>query len=258
MMIKTSLHIHTFEDKVEGYMIKYNVYQLIDWAEQLGFGVLGLTCHKKFIYDKNYVPYAAKKGILLLFGVELQMRKKIKRNDLIILNIDPREAANVEKINSFEKLAEFKKKHQEIFVLAPHPLATRLISMGKKKLIKHIELFDGVEHCWCYSQSLLNSNKKTKKITEKFNKPFLATSDTHFLKYFNTDYILINSDKLDPASIFTAIKKGDFTNITKPKKIYQIFWCLVNLQFKKYAMFIFKNKHNKKIHTRLKQLFQGN
>ena len=246
MMIKTSLHIHTFEDKVEGYIIKYNVYELIDWAAQLGFKVLGLTCHKKIIYKDDYVSYAAKKGILLLLGVELQMRKKIKRNDLIILNIDPKDAAIVEKINSFEKLADFKKKHQEVFVLAPHPLATRLFSMGKKKLIKNIELFDAVEHCWCYSQKFFNPNKKTKKITEKFSKPFMATSDAHFLKYFNTDYIMVESDKLDPASVFTAIKSGSFTNVTKPKKFYQLLWCLVNLQLKKYIFLVSRFRHIRK------------
>src|SRR3989338_6702428 len=221
MMLKTSLHIHTLEDKVEGHIIKYNVYELIDWAQQLGFKVLGLTCHKKFIYHDNFVKYASEKGILLLFGIELQMRKKIKRNDLIVLNIDPKDAEAVEKINSFEKLAEYKKNHTDVFVLAPHPLSTRVFSMGKKKLVKNIKLFDNMEHCWCYSRRLLNANKKVKKITEKFNKPFVATSDAHFLKYFNTDYILVESDKLDPASVFNAIRRGAFTNVTKPKKIHQ-------------------------------------
>lgn len=246
MMIKTSLHIHTFEDKVEGHIIKYNVYELIDWAEQLDFKVLGLTCHKKLIYKADYVNYAASKGILLLFGIELQMKKKIKRNDLIILNVKPEEAAIVEKINSFEKLASYKKEHREIFVLAPHPLATRIFSIGKKKLIKNIELFDSVEHCWCYAKRLVNSNRKTRRITEKFHKPLIATSDAHFLKYFNTDYILVDSDKLDPASIFAAIKNGSFINVTRPKKIHQLFWCLFNFQLKKCAYFAFKRKINRK------------
>ena len=246
MMLKASLHIHTIEDKVEGHLIQYNIYELIDWAEQLGFKVLGLTCHKKLVYEEAYVDYAASKGILLLLGVELQMKKKIKRNDLIILNVAPEEAAAVERINSFEKLADYKKEHREIFILAPHPLAARLFSMGKKKLIKNIELFDSVEHCWCYSRRLLNSNKKTQKITEKFNKPLVATSDAHFLKYFNTDYILIESDKLDPASVFAAIKRGAFTNVTRPKKFYQLFWCLFNFELKKYIYYIFKYKINRR------------
>lgn len=245
-MLKASLHIHTIEDKVEGHLIKYNIYELIDWAEQLDFKVLGLTCHKKLVYEEDYVNYAASKGILLLLGVELQMRKKIKRNDLIVLNVNPEEATAVEKINSFEKLADYKKEHLEIFVLAPHPLATRLFSMGKKKLVKNIELFDSVEHCWCYSKRLVNSNKKTRLITEKFNKPLVATSDAHFLKYFNTDYILVEADKLDPASFFAAIKRGSFINVTEPKKIYQLFWCLFSFQLKKYIYFAFKRKINKK------------
>lgn len=245
MMLKASLHIHTIEDRVEGYVIKYNVYELIDWAAQLGFKVLGLTCHRNFVYQEDFVDYAASKGILLLLGVELYMRKKIKRNDLVVLNIDPKEAGAIEKINSFEKLLEYKKKHPEIFILAPHPLVDRRFSMGKKKLIKNIELFDGVEHSWHYSRRLINPNKKAQKITEKFAKPFVATSDAHFLKYFNTDYILVESDKLDPASFFSAIKRGSFTNVTKPKKIYQLLWCVINFQFKKIIYFACKYKHQK-------------
>lgn len=246
MMLKASLHIHTAEDRVEGYIIKYNVYELIDWAEHLGFNILGLTCHKKFVCQKDHVNYAASKGILLLNGVELQMKKRAMHNDVIVLNVDPGEAKIIEKINSFGRLAEYKKKHPEIFVLAPHPLADRRLSMGKKKLIKNIELFDGVEHCWYYSRRLVNPNKKVKKIIEKFNKPFVATSDAHFLKYFNTDYILIESDKLDPDSIFAALRRGDFSNVTEPKKVYQLLWCVINFQLKKIVYFVRKYKHNKK------------
>jgi predicted metal-dependent phosphoesterase TrpH len=247
MMLKASLHIHTAEDKVEGYIIKYNVYELIDWAEQLGFKVLGLTCHKNFIYQDDYVDYAKSKGILLLLGVELQMRRKIARNDLIVLNIDPRDAKTVEKINKFDELAEYKKKHPEIFIMAPHPFADRRVSMGKRKLIKNMDLFDVVEHSWHYSRLLFNPNKKAEKITKKFNKPFVATSDAHFLKYFNTDYVLIDADQLDPQSVFDAIRSGRFTNVTNPKKFYQLVWCVVNFQVKKIFLFAFKKyKHKNK------------
>jgi len=244
MMLKASLHIHTIEDKIEGYVIKYNVYQLVDWASELGFNVLGLTCHKKFVYKEDYVAYAAAKGILLLLGVELYMRKKIKRNDLVVLNIEPAEAKTLEKINSFEKLAEYKKHHPEIFILAPHPLADRRFSMGKKKLVENMDLFDGIEHSWYHSR-LVNPNRKTKKITEKFNKPFVATSDAHFLKYFNTDYIIVEADRLEPASVFDAIRRGRFVNVTKPKRSYQLLWCVVNFQFKKIILLIFKYKFRK-------------
>jgi len=245
-MLKASLHNHTIEDKMEGYLIKYNVYQLIDWAALLNFKVLGLTCHKKFVYREDYVSYAESKGILLLLGIELDMRKKIKRNDLVVLNIDPKEAGAVESINTFEKLAEYKNQHPEIFVLAPHPLAGRRFSMGKKKFIKNMDLFDSVEHCWYYTRRLVNPNKKTKQITRRFNKPFVATADTHFLKYFNTDYILVDADELEPASFFAAIRRGAFTNVTKPKKLRQLISSAFYFQFKKIIFLPLKLKHRKK------------
>lgn len=246
MMLKASLHTHTLEDKIDGYIIKYNVYQLIDRAAFYNFKVLGLTCHKKFVYREDYVKYAESKGILLLLGVELNMRKKLKRNDLIILNVDPKDAEAVESINTFEKLAVYKKKHPEIFVLAPHPMADRRFSMGKKKFIKNIDLFDGVEHCWYYTRKLVNPNRKTRQISRLYNKPFVATSDTHFLKYFNTDYILVDSDKLDPASFFQAIRRGEFINVTGPKKFYQLVISAFYFQFKKIIYLPLKLKHRKK------------
>lgn len=246
MMLKASLHIHTYEDRMEGHLIKYNIYDLIDWAHQLGFKVLGLTCHKNVVYKKDYLEYAEKKGILLLLGVELTM-KKLKRNDLIILNVDPAEAKQVEKINTFKKLADYKKKHPEIFVLAPHPLATRSFSMGRKKLVKNIDLFDSIEHCWCYSKRLINSNRKTRKIIAGYNKPFVATSDAHFLKYFNSDYIVLDSEKLDAPSVLSAIKEGRFTNITRPKKIREIIWYVFFFQIKKYIFLPIRFTHRKKM-----------
>jgi len=246
MMLKASLHTHTIEDKMDGYIIKYNVYQLIDWAAFLNFKVLGLTCHKKFIYREDYVSYAASKGILLLLGIELNMRKKLKRNDLIVLNVDPKEAGAVEKINTFETLSAYKNQHPEIFVLAAHPLADRRFSMGKKKFINHMDLFDGVEHCWYYSRRLVNPNKKAKKITQLYNKPFVATSDTHFLKYFNTDYILVEAERQEPASFFAAIRRGEFTNVTKPKKFYQLVGCAFFFQLKKIIFLPLKLKRNRR------------
>lgn len=245
MMLKASLHIHTIEDIVEGHLIKYNVYELIDWAAQLGFKVLGLTCHKQFVYKDDYVVYAAAKGILFLPGIELTM-KKIKRNDLVILNINPRQAEEIEKINSFKKMAEYKKKHPEIFILAPHPTADRRFSMGRKKLVRNIELFDSVEHCWFYSRRLFNPNKKTKKITERYKKPFLATSDAHSLKYFNTDYILVEVNRFDVANFFAAIKNGRFINVTKPKKIAELLWCVINFQLKKIILLVFSYRRKGK------------
>ena len=246
MMLKASLHTHTLEDKMDGYIIKYNVYQLIDRAAFFGFKVLGLTCHKKFVYREDYVSYAASRGILLLLGIELNMRKKIKRNDLLVLNVDPKEAKAVESINTFEKLSAYKSRHPEIFVLAPHPLADRRFSMGKKKFIKNMNLFDCVEHCWYYTRRLINPNKKTRKITSQYNKPFVATSDTHFLKYFNTDYILVEAERQEPASFFEAIRRGAFTNVTNPKKFYQLVWYALHFQFKKIIFLPLKLNHRRK------------
>ena len=48
---KANLHFHSAEDPKERH-ITYNVYEGIDYAKELGFKVIGLTCHEKFVYEK--------------------------------------------------------------------------------------------------------------------------------------------------------------------------------------------------------------
>lgn len=246
MKIKANLHIHTTEDRIEGYVINYDIYQLIDKAAELNFQVLALTCHEKYISRPEYVEYAKNKGILLIAGIELSLNKKIyRRIDVLVLNISQAEAEEAEEINGFRELARFKESHPEVFIIAPHPFYDSLESIGRKKLIKYIKLFDAIEHSWFYS-ALFNPNIKAEKISRRFNKPFIATSDSHILKYLNTDYIFVETDKLDIKNVLAAIKDNRFINITKPKKFIEMVWFIVSFQVKRILYFPIKFLHDKK------------
>jgi len=243
MKLKASLHIHTAEDQIDGYIIKYNIYQLIDKASQLGFKVLAVTCHRKFVYRKEYGDYAKDKGILLISGIELSMSKfMFWRNDLIVLNCDK----NIEQVKTFKQLADYKKRHPEIFIIAAHPNFGQRQSMGIKKLIKYIDLFDAIEHCWFYS-SKINFNRRVEKIAKNFFKPFIATADAHVLTYFNTDYAIIDAEELTPQSIFTAIKQNKFINITKPKKLLELILYIIINEFKAFLFLPLRWWHNRKL-----------
>lgn len=214
MLLKTNLHLHTADDPKD--KISYSIYQAIDHAQKKGFNVLALTCHKKYAYKKEYADYATTKNILLIPGIEASIEKR----DVLILNCDK----NIEKIKTFPELKLYKKNNPQIFIIAPHPFVPYLPpkSLGKK-LLENIDLFDAIE-ITVFSNSLFNFNKKAVKIAEKYHKPFIATSDTHFLKGLDYGFSLIEiptpQEKIPPdlniKIIFSAIQGKKFKNKTTP------------------------------------------
>ncbi|MFA6394091.1 MAG: PHP domain-containing protein [Patescibacteria group bacterium] len=223
MHLKTSLHIHTKEDVSDGHAISYDVYGLIDRASELGFDVLGLTCHRKFVYKKEHGEYAQKKGITLIPGIELALNFFFRQNHVLVLNCD----RSAEEIKSFAELSRYKKDNPHVFVIAPHPASASGIlgSIGKRKLKKFIHIFDAVEHSWLYTRRF-NQNRKAEKIARGRGLPFIATSDIHTMKYFNTDYLIVDSPDKEVASVFSAIRTGKYISCTRPKRVLSVFFML--------------------------------
>lgn len=210
--LKTNLHFHTKKDphhKAIGYDIKEGV----DKASRLEFEVLGWTCHRSFMWNKEAHEYALEKNVLLIPGIEkmISPKKNKKGKEVIILNCNE-EAEDLKTIND---LREYKNKHPEVFLLAPHPFFYGDFSL-KKQLEKNIDVFDAIEHSWFYS-NIFNRNKKAEKVAREYNKPFIATSDTHFLNFLNTDYALISAEEKTAESILEAVKQNNFKNVTRPK-----------------------------------------
>jgi len=242
MKIKASLHIHTTEDAYDGYIIKYNVFELVDKAQELGLKVLALTCHGRYVLKKKHLDYAKVKGILLIGGVELELNKTlISQDDVVVLNCDK----TIEQVKTFKQLANYKKEHPEIFVLAAHPAYGWRYAMGIKKLLKFIDLFDAIEHCWFYSK-FFNLNKKVERIAKKFDKPFIASADAHIFKYLPTDYAIIETKELTTENVFDAIKQKKFINVTKEKKIFVLVLYLIMNNLKEFIFYPYKWWHNKK------------
>jgi len=218
-MYKSSLHIHTKEDLKEGYFIDYDIYDLIDYAEEKGFSILALTCHKKFVCRPEYVEYAKEKNILLIPGVELGLKKKFfGRSDILVLNCD----TSIEKVKNLNDLRKYKKNHPEIFVICPHADFGPVYSVGIKSLVENIDLFDAIENSWFYSPGF-NRNKKAEAVAKKFNLPFIATSDIHTLDFFDKDYAEIDCEELSLAAVFKAIRENKVMNHTQAK----FFWWLI-------------------------------
>lgn len=208
MKLKANLHFHTKDDPQD--VVDYSFQKGIDEASRLGFEVVALTCHNRFIDLPEYAEYAARNNILLISGVE----RDIERRHVVILNADK----NIEKVNTFEELAAYKKERSDAFILAPHPYFLTPYCLGKK-LEEHIGIFDAIEHSWFYSEKF-NRNLKAEAIAKKYKLPYLANSDTHELKTLNKAYAVIETREKTATAIFEAIRLEKFENFSEPSKFW--------------------------------------
>lgn len=206
MLIKTNFHFHMGDDPKDS--IGYTAYKAIDRAHALGFEAMAFTCHTKHTHIQEYENYAQEKNILLLSGIEAAIESK----HVIILNCDK----NSENIKTFGELESYRAKNPQIFVIAPHPFIPYIPSVSlMEKLEKNIGLFDAIEQTF-FSNKIFNFNKKAEVTAKKYGKPFIATSDTHELKYLNESYAIIKAEAKTPEAIFAAIKHRAFENKTNP------------------------------------------
>jgi len=180
-MLKADLHVHTSEDPKDGRIVKHSARELIDVAAEKGYEVISITNHNKVTYDEKLRNYAAKKGILLIPGIELSL----KEGHVLVYNITQKQADKIKKIKDLKKIVA-----KKTLVVAPH-MFYPIVGIGKK-FLKHSHLFDAIEHCYFYT-SLVNPNKKAMKIAEQYNKPVIGNSDLHKLKWLEHTYSFINS-----------------------------------------------------------------
>lgn len=216
MILKANLHFHTSLD--DGKTVDYNIYQGIDYAEEKDFDVLAYTSHFKFLFKKEYADYAMEKGILLIPGMEAKIEKK----DVLLINCDE----EAEKIKTFEDLATYKRRNPCVFVIAPHPYVLNPKSL-LSKLLKNIKLFDAIE-LTVFSNKIFDFNKKAGEIAEKYNKPLIANSDTHFFKDLERAYSLIETEEKTIENVLLAIKEKKFRNKMNSMGIF----AMIGFQFR--------------------------
>ncbi len=210
MILKANLHFHTSEDPLDLF-IKYDVYDGIDRAQELGYKVLALTCHNKFTYKEEYGQYAKSKGVLLIPGIEID----INNQHILLLDCNK----DVEKIKTFSDLREYRKSNSRSFVIAPHPFFGPLSLNGN--LLKNLDLFDAIEGSWFFLR-LFNRNKKAETVSINHNKPYIATSDTHRLRYLDKSFSLVDSDDFTTGSVLNSIRLGRFENVMKRLTIFEL------------------------------------
>lgn len=216
-MFKVQLHTHASGDPVDH--IKHSPEELIDEAAKLQYKVLSITCHRKLLFTAKLKEYAAAKGILLLPGIEFEIGKK----HLLCINADE----DISKVDNFEKLRAYRKKHPESLIIAPHPFFPG--PSLQIHLLRNIDLFDAIEISWAYTE-LFDFNDKAIFIAKKYQKPLIATSDCHDLRYLDKGYAMLDC-KITPPEIVQAIRENRLHNFHRPAKIWEIFSSLFSSIF---------------------------
>lgn len=204
MKLKSNLHCHTSDDPEDD--IPYSPYEAISTAAKKGFEVLSFTCHNLVARNPRYERFAEERGILLIPGIE----KTIEGKHVVIVNADK----DAERIETFSDLEKYKDRKKNILVLAPHPFFPSLDSL-RKRFFGHTSLFDAVERSW-FASKLIDFNKKAEKVAREYGLPYLATSDTHDLSFLDVSYAIIESEKKDIESVIEAIRRGSFSNRSRP------------------------------------------
>ena len=214
-MLKVNLHFHTAEDATE--KIQYTLKQGVEYARMKGYDVLALTCHRAFVCTPEHVANAKQKGILLIPGIEANIFDENGRSShVVILNCDEKSAS----LRTFDDLRAYKQEHPDVFVLAPHPYYYGNFSL-QENLEKHIDLFDAIEHSWFYS-IYFDRNVRAEIVAKQYVKPFISTSDTHFISGLDSDYALVDTDDTTASGVFKAIREKKFRNVTEPRNVARL------------------------------------
>ena len=206
--VKSDLHLHTAEDPLDE--IDYTAAELLERAHEAGFRALAITLHDKVFDDPAIFARAHALGVLLIRAAEL----RIEGADAVILNLSVEEAAS---IHTFEDLRRLRSQRgSSIFVFAPHPFYRFGGSIGNR-LEGLIDCFDAIEYCH-FHVPLLNPNVLAARVAAKTERPLLATSDAHRLRFFGEHYSLLGLESAaNPPTledVFAAIRAGRIQRVS--------------------------------------------
>jgi len=204
--LKSDLHLHTAEDPLD--RIRYSSKELISKAADEGFDVISITNHHKMTFNQDLFSYAHERGILLIPGVELT----IKRRHVLVLNPPPFKACS-----DFPSLSRLRRP--ETLIIAPHPYFPGTYSLNGY-LLKYLHLFDALEYCHFYSPRI-NFNQRAVEVSRSFGFPLVGNSDAHFLSQLGTTYSFIYAEK-NLEAIFEAIRQNRVKVATRPLKTFEM------------------------------------
>ena len=214
--LKADFHAHTADDPID--YISYSTEMLIDSVADLGFDIVTVSCHTRFLKSERLSKYAIERGVLLIPAIE----QVVEGKHIVMLNPDE-EQANARTFSELRNIG----KRNAVF-LAAHPFYPGYKCLGDQ-LLENIEIFDAIEFCNLY-RKYLNFNRKADQIAGRFGLPRLGTSDCHTLPYCDSTYTVVYSEH-NVDAVIEAIRDGRVEVKTKPRPFqYFINMCMFSVQ----------------------------
>jgi hypothetical protein len=201
--LKADLHIHTREDVVDYHLIRYSTEDVIAHARQEGFQVIAVTNHLRPTVTAEQVARARDQGLLLLVGVEAQIRAR----HVLVIGPDRR----LSPPKTFDDLRAMRR--DGYLVIAPHPFYPSPFAL-RGLLPRHLDAFDAVEYCHFYSR-VLNSNRRAVALARAQGLPLVGNSDMHSIWQLGKTYSLIESEPSAEA-VIAAVKAGRVRVVSQP------------------------------------------
>jgi predicted metal-dependent phosphoesterase TrpH len=195
MPIKVELHAHTADDPVD--RIPHSTTELIDRAEELGYGALAVTLHRRQLDLTGLAAYASERGLVLIPGVEAS----IGGRHVLLINFP----ADADEVRSFEDVARLKRRAPRGLVVAPHPFFPAG-SCLRGLMDVHADLFDAVEYNAMYAAGL-DFNRRAVRWAARHRKPLVGNCDVHRLHQLGTTYSLVDAES-NADAICDAIRSG--------------------------------------------------
>ncbi len=193
-MLKVELHAHTADDPVD--RIPHTTIQLIDRAAALGYDALAITLHEQQLDLRRFARAAAKRGIILIPGVE----RTIGGRHVLLLNF----TRAAEDVRTFADLAWLRARERGL-VVAPHPFFPAP-SCLRDDLERHADLFDAVERNAMVVRGI-DFNARAERWAARHGKPVVGNGDVHRLSQLGTTYSLVDAPPHVDA-ICEAIRAG--------------------------------------------------
>ncbi|HSR10626.1 MAG TPA: PHP-associated domain-containing protein [Thermodesulfobacteriota bacterium] len=197
--------MHTAEDPKDH--VRYTAKELIARAADHDFDVLAITNHNRVTFSQDLYSYAKKRGILLIPGMEITVR----RRHVLLLNPPIRGDNGV--YRDFRALLAF--KNPRTLIVAPHPFFPGSYSLNRF-LLRNLDLFDALEYCHFYSP-MINFNRRAVEVCETYGIPLMGNSDSHFFSQLGATYSLIDAEK-NVDSLFAAIRENRIQVVSRPLK----------------------------------------
>jgi predicted metal-dependent phosphoesterase TrpH len=202
--LKADLHAHCNLDPADYRMIGHSAEQLIRRTAELGYQVLGITCHDTDIWTRDLSNYAQRMGITLLPGMEVYVNRT---RHVLAYNFQ----TNADNLNTLEKIRC--RRREDTLVIAPHPFFPGTACLHGL-LEQNPDVFDAVEYSGFWIRGF-NFNKHGIEFARKTGKPMVGCGDIHTLWQLNRTFTWIYA-KPEIASIIQAIKQGQVRFETSP------------------------------------------